>query len=54
MKRNMVLAMLLVYFVVPSLAQTINWGNSTGKTRVKGDSIAKTILEPAKYMATYA
>lgn len=54
MKRNMVLAMLLVCLVVPFMAQTINWGNSTGKTRVKGDSIAKTILEPTKYMATYA
>ncbi len=54
MKRNMMTTMLLVCLVVPSLAQTINWGNSTGKTRVKGDSIAKTILEPAKYMATYA
>lgn len=50
----MMMTMLLVCLVVPSLAQTINWGNSTEKTQVKGDSIAKTILEPAKYMATYA
>lgn len=36
------------------MAQTIDWGNSGKQKRMKSDTIAKKILEPAKYIATYA
>lgn len=53
--RNILLSFFLLFGLsATSMAQTIDWGNSGKQKRMKSDTIAKKILEPAKYIATYA
>lgn len=53
--RNILLYFFLLFGLsATSMAQTIDWGNSGKQKRMKSDTIAKKILEPAKYIATYA
>lgn len=49
MKRTLLISLSLLW--LSASAQTVNWGSSAGS--IKKDSIAKKILEPAKYVATY-